>query len=329
VGAALAACLYIWLTISRLLSLEITFEAFERLWEGTKTKRLAELFVVSTMGLLVNLVGMMAFGHHHHGHSHDHSHSNDHSHSHDQHHEHHDHGHSHSHDHCDHHSGENHSHDHGPSPGHGHSRDNENMQGIYLHVLADTLGSASVIVSTILTGLTGWSGWDPLASCLIAFLIAMSARPLVMSSATRLLLSIPDDVEYNLRNTLAGIVQQRGVVGYSTPKFWIDDRSGTDSGDKLLGIVHVVAARGASMDDVRDRVRNYLLKHGMDIVVQVEREGDGTCWCGIGRSSITSHTGKAPLIEPEDMAGFWVATGLLGFLGFGDKASRKDATLEK
>lgn len=216
------------------------------------------------MGMLVNLVGMMAFGHHHHhghgGHSHSHSHDHDH---------HHDHGHSHG---CG-----------------GH--DNENMQGIYLHVLADTLGSASVVVSTVLTYFTGHSFWDQLASVFISVLILASSKPLIFSAARRLLLSIPDSVEYNLRNTLSGITQQRGVIAYSVPKFWLDDKPGSE--DRLLGFVHVVAAKNASLEDVRDRVKGYLAEHKMDIVVQVEREGDASCWCGIGRTMpaiATSHT---------------------------------------
>jgi solute carrier family 30 (zinc transporter), member 5/7 len=239
----------------RLLSVEIAFEAFERLWEGTETKRLGELFVVSSLGLIVNLVGMMAFGHHHHhGHGHDHSHGHDHGHSHEK-------------------SG---------CGGHSHSHDNENMHGIYLHILADTLGSVSVIVSTVLTSWWGWAGWDPLASCLIAVLIFLSSKPLVASCAKRLLLSVPEDVEYNLRNSLGGILQQRGVISYTTPKFWMDDRSGSDAGDKLVGLVHVVAARGAPIEDVRDRVKTYLLNEGVSAVVQVESEGDVSCWCTRG-----------------------------------------------
>lgn len=258
------------LTGRRLLSVEIAFEAFERLWEGTHTKRLGELFIVSSLGLAVNLVGMMAFGHHHHGH---------------------DHGHDHSHDHGDSHSHEGHGHGCG-SHGHGHSHDNENMRGIYLHILADTLGSVSVIVSTILTSFWGWSGWDPLASCLIAVLIFLSSQPLVVSSAKRLLLSVPEDTEYTLRNTLGGILQQRGVVSYAAPKLWLDDRTGSRGGSNLVGVVHVTVARGASMDDARDRVREYLLKAGIDVVVQVEREGDHGCWCARGRGPATPQTPK-------------------------------------
>lgn len=267
----------------RLLSLEIGFEAFERLWEGTKTQRLGELFIVSSLGLAINLVGMMAFGHHHHhghshGHSHSHSHAQDHGHAHDQGH---DHSHSHAHDLPE-----------VKTKEAAFSHDNENMQGIYLHILADTLGSVSVIVSTVLTSLWGWSGWDPLASCFIAVLIFLSSQPLVLSSAKRLLLTVPEDTEYNLRNVLGGILQQRGVVSYSVPKFWKDDRAWGDEGDKLVGVVHITIGLGHAFEEVRDRVRHYLLKEGIDAVVQVEREGDNSCWCSRDRAATTPSTPK-------------------------------------
>lgn len=247
------------------------FEAFERLLEGRETRRLGELFVVSTMGLVVNLLGIFAFGSHDHAHGHSHGHS-------------HDHGHDHSHDGN---TSEKHEHSHGHShhESHDHGHDNENMHGIYLHILADTLGSASVIVSTALTYFMPWSGWDPVASFLIAYLILITATPLVKSSAQRLLLTNTADTEYNLRNTLSEITNQRGVASYSVPKFWTDDRAGGESGGKLQGAIHVAAMRGADLEEVRDRVKNYLFKQGIDVTIQMEREGDGTCWCGMGRMS--------------------------------------------
>ncbi|KAL1872808.1 hypothetical protein VTK73DRAFT_1279 [Phialemonium thermophilum] len=294
-----------------LISVEIMFEAFERIVEGRETKRLAELFVVSTLGLLVNLVGMLAFGHHHHGHGHGHGHCHDH-----QSHQSEGNGHTHGcrahsshapvsvgqhHDYV-HHNHEHHDHGHGSRDGghskarimhhhHAHGHANENMHGIYLHVLADTLGSAAVIVSTILTKIWGWPGWDPLASFLIAILILLSAIPLVKSSAAKLLLTVPDDVEYNLRETLSGISGLKGVAGYTVPKFWLDDRNdrAADGRSRLVGAMHVVVSRGSDLEDVQDRVRNYLLQRDMDITVQVERDGDTGCWCaaGAGRSSLS------------------------------------------
>ncbi|KAI1100445.1 cation efflux protein [Jackrogersella minutella] len=279
-----------------LISLEIMFEGFERLLEGRETKRLRELFIVSTLGLVVNLLGIFAFGSHGHSHGHDHSHSHGHSHDHS-----HSHNHEKDHDHHDHHDcsahrEHEHEHEHGHEHGHGHAHshhnhDNENMHGIYLHILADTLGSASVIVSTVLTYLIPWAGWDPLASFLIAYLILITATPLVKSSAQRLLLTIPADTEYNLRNTLSEITNQRGVASYSVPKFWVDDGAGSVSGVKLLGVVHVAAVRGADLEEVRDRVQNYLSKRGIDLTIQMEREGDTTCWCGMGRLGVVPAKG--------------------------------------
>lgn len=330
----------------RLISIEIIYEAMERLAEGSHINKLGELLTVSTLGLVVNLVGLLAFGHAHHGHSHgghshgEHSHADhDHSsHSHASHqqenehlhhdHSHHDHSHPHHshHDHCHHdHSGadsprkhghlppsahahldhlhddsaeltpnssiflsvpatpskphhpDSHAHGHG-SHGHGHGHHDhghENMQGIFLHVLADTLGSAAVILSTILIYFFGWSGFDPLASCLIAILIFASAIPLVASSARTLLLTVPADTEYDLREALAGLSGLRGVVSYAVPKFWLEEGDGR----KVLGVIHVLAGKAADMEDVRERCVAFLKGRNMDILVQVEREGDGRCWC--------------------------------------------------
>jgi zinc transporter 5/7 len=273
--------------ITRLISVEILIEAVERLAEGRETKRLTELLIVSSLGLAVNLVGMACFGHHHHA-GHDHSHGG------------HDHGHSHAHDSkgdaC------NHDHDHASaaplaasshSHSHtGHSHENENMRGIFLHVLADTMGSAAVIVSTLLIQYVGWSGWDPLASCVIAVLIFMSSIPLVSSSAQKLLLTVPDDTEYQLRNTLAGVSDLRGVASYTVPRFWMADKVSEKEREGVLGVMHIIATRGSELDDVRERARAYLLSHGMDVVLQVEREGDLKCWCGGNTRSPSTSTSR-------------------------------------
>lgn len=273
--------------------MEIIYEAVERLSSGSQMHRIGELLIVSIAGLLVNLVGIFSFEHgHHHGHDHGH--------------------------------------------GHGHSHGNENMHGIFLHILADTLGSVAVVISTVLVHYSGWSGYDPLASCLIAILIFVSAVPLVSSTAKTLLLTLPADTEYNVRETLAGVSTLRGIVGYTVPKFWLDDTGAgslghthgpkhsadggcghrhnhshhhdhdhdrdhdhnhthnhhhnhdhahEDKSQKVFGVIHVIASRGSDLEDVRQRTVNYLQEKGMDIVVQVERDGDGRCWCGGGNKS--------------------------------------------
>ncbi|KAJ5917744.1 hypothetical protein N7454_010119 [Penicillium verhagenii] len=294
-----------------IISVEIIYEAIERLSSGSEMHRIGELLAVSFAGLLVNLVGIFSFehGHHHHGHNH----------------------------------------------GHDHSHGNENMHGIFLHILADTLGSVAVVISTILVHYSGWAGYDPLASCFIAILIFASAVPLVISTAKTLLLALPADTEYNVRETLAGVSTLRGVVGYTVPKFWLDDTGSCEPGhshdhtdqththhkhdhsehdhqhdshghdqchdhdhghdnhddhghghghghdhdhehehehehehkaQKVFGVIHVIASRGSDLEDVRQRTVSYLKDKNVDIVVQVERDGEGRCWCGGGNKGL-------------------------------------------
>lgn len=288
-----------------IISVEIIYEAVERLSSGSEMHRIGELLAVSIAGLAVNLVGIFSFehGHAHHGHD------------------------------------------------HGHDHGNENMHGIFLHILADTLGSVAVVISTILVHYSGWSGYDPLASCFIAILIFVSAVPLVCSTAKTLLLTLPADTEYNVRETLSGVSTLRGVVSYTVPKFWLDDTGAASSGhdhshdhashgacggghdhshshshshshhdhdhdhdhdhshqhghehshhghshdhdhdhdhdhekkpQNVFGVIHVIASRGADLEDVRQRTVDFLREKNVDILVQVERDGDARCWCGVG-----------------------------------------------
>ena len=88
-------------------------------------------------------------------------------------------------------------------------------------------------------------------------------------------MSVPQNTEYELRETLAGVAGLRGVVGYAVPKFWIDE----NSAKSILGTIHVIAGKTGDLDDVKERCLAYLRGRGMDVLVQVEREGSDRCWC--------------------------------------------------
>jgi cobalt-zinc-cadmium efflux system protein len=75
---------------------------------------------------------------------------------------------------------------------HGGDRDNLNIRGATLHVLADLLGSVAAIVAALVITLTGWMPIDPLLSLLVAALILRSAWMLVRKSAHILLEGAPD-----------------------------------------------------------------------------------------------------------------------------------------
>ena len=79
--------------------------------------------------------------------------------------------------------------------------DNLNLQGAWLNVMSDALGSVGVIVAGLLIWRYGWMAADPLASMAIGVLIAISSWNLVKQSVNILLegrpghLRIPDVVQ--------------------------------------------------------------------------------------------------------------------------------------
>jgi len=126
-------------------------EAIERLLDPPHIST-ERLLVVSIAGFLVNLIGIATF-------SHNHAHS---------------------------HGGHGHSHGHGHDHAH-----NTNMRGVFLHVLADTMGSVGVIISSVLVEQFGWLIADPICSLFIATLIFISVLPLLRESAEILLMATP------------------------------------------------------------------------------------------------------------------------------------------
>lgn len=180
------------------------------------------------------------------------------------------------------------------------------MHGIFLHVAADAGGSLAVILSTALTLWKPWYMWDPLATILIAVLIFAAAVPLVTASGQKLLLVIPDELEYTIKSSLQELMEVRGVAGYAAPRFWVDERGvddaghghhhhGHDHGERhshgegegcggtkkhVMGVIHVFAHQAADLEDVRERVGEFFADRHMELVVHVERDGEENCWCG-------------------------------------------------
>ncbi|CAO3668965.1 unnamed protein product [Umbelopsis vinacea] len=236
-----------------LISISIISEAIQRLLDPPEMNT-HRLLLVSFVGLLVNLVGIFAFNHGH-AHGHDHGHDHGHSHGHD-----HGHGHGHGHDHG-------HGHGHGDSHGHGH---NANMEGVFLHILADTLGSVGVIISTILIKWFGWTGFDPIASIFIAVLIFLSVIPLIKNSAAVLLLQVDDHTAGTVEAAVEDLKTIQGVRSTSQPRFWPNEPG------SLIGTIHIQVSEEADMQEIRQLAIELLMSkiEGLkELCVQVEREG--------------------------------------------------------
>ena len=72
-----------------------------------------------------------------------------------------------------------------------HNHHNDNLYAIYIHILADTLGSVAVLISSYLIRFYDIKISDPICSCLISIMIVYSTIPVLKNSAV-ILLHIPN-----------------------------------------------------------------------------------------------------------------------------------------
>ncbi|KAH9993673.1 cation efflux family-domain-containing protein [Russula compacta] len=167
-------------------------------------------------------------------------------------------------------------HDHSHVHGHSHEGHSHNMRGLFLHVMADTLGSVGVIVSTLLIQFYGWTGFDPIASIFIAFLIAASVIPLVIDTGKVLALDVAQRAD-GITDALNELASVEGLASYTDPQFWPKDAS------SLIGSLHVQLApptpsKDYDLDGVVERVDTLLRARipGLEeLTIQVEEAGAG------------------------------------------------------
>lgn len=219
------------------------------------------LLTVSVLGLLVNLVGIIAFSH---AHSHggkacEHSHNNtqdkhNHSHSHGNKHDHgHDHSHSHSHSH--------------QTKVNNPEKGNANMEGVFLHVLADTMGSVGVIISTLLIKYYELHIADPICSLFIAVLIIGSVIPLLKSSAYILLQKASVEVEKRIPELLLQIKSIPDVVACRQLHVW------QHTPDVLYATLIIQINVEASEHYIRQKVISTIKEHKINhLNIQIEKQ---------------------------------------------------------
>ncbi|XP_068546008.1 zinc transporter 7 isoform X1 [Anas acuta] len=234
------------------------------------------LLPVSILGFIVNLIGIFVFQHGGHGHSHGSGHEHSHSlfngglsHG----HSHRGHGHSHEHKHG-------HSHDHSHSHGHSHGQDychddhslegmtgssKQILQGVFLHIVADTLGSIGVIISAILMQNYGLMIADPICSMLIALLIGVSIVPLLKESIGILMQRTPPSLENALPQCYQRVQQLQGVYSLHDPHFW------TLCTDVYIGTLKLLVAPDADGRWILSQTHNIFTQAGVrQLYVQID-----------------------------------------------------------
>ncbi|KAL2343432.1 hypothetical protein Fmac_004717 [Flemingia macrophylla] len=151
---------------------------------------------------------------------------------------------------------------------HGHRHIDHNMEGIFLHVLADTMGSVGVVISTLLIKYKGWLIADPACSIFISILIVSSVIPLLKNSAEVLLQRVPRTNEHNLKDALSRVLKIRGVYGIQKFHSW--SFTNTD----VVGTMHLHVSMDTDKISAKSQVLHLLHDAGIkDVTLQVECVG--------------------------------------------------------
>jgi zinc transporter 5/7 len=156
----------------------------------------------------------------------------------------------------------------GEEPQKHHRHVDHNMEGIFLHVLADTMGSVGVVLSTLLIKYKGWLVADPACSIFISVLIVASVIPLLRNSAEILLQRVPRMHEQDLKEALTDVMKIRGVHGIRNLHVW--SFTSTD----VVGTLNLHISKETDKASTKAQVSRILQGAGVkDLTLQVECVG--------------------------------------------------------
>ncbi|KAI3703496.1 hypothetical protein L1987_73616 [Smallanthus sonchifolius] len=234
----------------------LVYEAIDRLLHGTVAVEGSLMFIISTVGLFVNIFMIFILGHDHsahgHGHGHDHDHDGEHIHGLSVHH------HQHSEDHQQ------------PllkSYENKTKRSNINVQGAYLHVLGDLIQSIGVMVgAAIIWYNPKWRVIDPICTLLFSIIVLYTTINMLRDILEVLMESTPREIDATRLEK--GLCEIDEVVAIHELHIW------AITVGKVLLACHVQIRREANADMVLDKVvdyirREYNISH---VTIQIERE---------------------------------------------------------
>lgn len=158
---------------------------------------------------------------------------------------------------------------------HSHSGDSLNAKAAYLEVMSDLLGSAAVIVASLIIMYTGWTIVDPIVSGLIGLMIIPRTWKLIGDCVHILMEGTPSRV--NLEKLRASILKVRGVMDVHDLHVWT-----ITSGRDALS-AHVVVDQNANSDRVLTEI-THIVQHDFELhhsTLQIEQAEckslDGIC----------------------------------------------------
>ena len=144
-----------------------------------------------------------------------------------------------------------------------------NARGAFLHMLADTLVSAGVVVSGIVITHTGWTVIDPIIGLVIAGVILVSTWELLAESLRMSVDAVPEDVDPD--GVVEEMMKSEGVVEVHHVHIW------PISTTETALTAHVVIEDCRKMDDccrmLKERLEGMGISHS---TIEMETE-NSTC----------------------------------------------------
>jgi cobalt-zinc-cadmium efflux system protein len=156
------------------------------------------------------------------------------------------------------------------------AKESVNVEGAYLEVLADTVGSVGVIVAAVLLQVFGWTWVDAVAGVVIGLWILPRTWRLGRRAAAVLLQAAPERID--LDRLTAELSAIDGVIGVHDLHVW------TLTSEMDAASAHLVTAVGADTHAVLDDARQCLadghgITHGTFQVEPDDHEGcDSVTW---------------------------------------------------
>jgi cobalt-zinc-cadmium efflux system protein len=151
------------------------------------------------------------------------------------------------------------------------AKESLNVQGAYLEVLADLLGSAAVVVGALVIAVTDWQLVDPILGAAIGLMILPRAVRLGRDALRVLLLAAPAGLDVAaVQSDLAAI---DGVVDVHDLHVW------TLTSEMEVASAHLMVAKDTDTHAVLDRARAMLIDrhHLHHATLQVEPEDHTGC----------------------------------------------------
>lgn len=146
-----------------------------------------------------------------------------------------------------------------------------NLEGAYLEVLADLIGSIGVLVAAVVMILTGWSYVDPLVAALIGLFILPRAWRLGRQALRILTQAAPPGMDLDAMG--ADLLAIDGVMDVHDIHAW------TLTSDMDVATVHLMVTDGTDSHSVLDQARD-IIEHRHNIshaTLQVEPEDHRGC----------------------------------------------------